>query len=387
MAGIFVLKNGKLEGTRTLSYAEVRIVRKDNGEKDKEMKGEDLLQWLVAESSDGIIPWEQIGVDEEEISVVTVKREAGVTPGSADVLLLGSDKILTIVEAKLSENRREIRRMLIGQAIEYAAHLQSEWDSVRVKEEGEKWWREEQKEKTFLSAVRDELKVDDEDEFWAEVDKNLSEGVIRIIYACDEIPREVRQTIEFLNRFSGIEIYGLELQLHSTAGEILVSGDLIGPSPTDKAQKEKRKPKGERGRIWTEQEFLAQAESESGEKGLAIAKDLLEFGKHQPEVSNPFYSPSRSGSAIFKSGDINLFTLYPSSLYVTAMSRENTRTLAIDWNDVLNKLKEAGLRRFDTSDIGHSRTVPFSDLSEKVVEGFKRLTEWFVDMARKESAD
>jgi hypothetical protein len=305
MVDLFVLKNGHLEEIKSLPYSTVRV---EKNEKEKEMKGEDLLQWLVAENPNTVIPWHQIGTEEEDLSVVTVKREAGVTPGSADVLLLGSDGVLTVVEAKLSENRREIRRMLIGQGIEYAAHLQSEWDSVRVKEEGENWWKKEQKEKAFLSAVREELNIDDEDEFWAGVDRNLQEGTIRIIYACDEIPKEVRQTIEFLNRFSDIEIYGLELKLHSSNKEdVLVSVDLIGPSSTDKAQKEKKKLKTERGRIWTESEFLAKVESN-------MARDLLEFGKRLLKPTDPFYSPSIHGSAIFKHGAVDLFTLYPSAL-------------------------------------------------------------------------
>jgi type I site-specific restriction endonuclease len=79
--------------------------------------------------------------EDEEASVVLIKTEAGVTKGSIDVLLLGDDGVLTIVEAKLSENTREIRRMMIAQAIEYAAQLYSEWDSNRIQSEGEKYWR------------------------------------------------------------------------------------------------------------------------------------------------------------------------------------------------------------------------------------------------------
>jgi hypothetical protein len=66
------------------------------------------------------------------------------------------------------------------------------------------------------------------------------------------------------------------------------------------------------------------------------------------------------------------------------MSKENTRTLAEwDWDEVLSKMKEEGLTMFSKSNIGHSRTVPFSKLSENSVEGFKRFIEWFVGQYRK----
>jgi hypothetical protein len=390
VAKLFVLKNEQLEEIKSRLYSEVKITQSGKSEKEKEIKGEDLLQWLIAENSDTVIPWDQIGPEEEEISAVTVKREAGVTPGSADVLLLGSDKVLTIVEAKLSENKREIRRMLIGQGIEYAALLQSEWDSDRIRKEGQEWWSKEQKD-DFLSYVKKKFEIEekDEDEFWAEVDKNLREGVIRLIYACDKMPKEVRQTIEFLNRFSDLELYGLEVDLYPVGAENLVCTDLIGPAPADKVVKERKKEKTGKLKIWTEEEFLNQVTNKNDKKGAEIARDLLEFGKKLQEVSNPFYSRSVGGSAIIDSGSVNLFTLYPTQLYITVLSNAKRMGGHIDWNGVLNKLNEVGLRKFTESDIGHSRTVPssFSELSPDKVECFKKFVEWFIDLVRTEPAN
>jgi RecB family endonuclease NucS len=130
MARLFTIKESKnLEELEPKSYSTTHPLI---GE-----KGERFLQELIADNPEKLIPWEQIVAEEdEEAQVIVIKTEAGVTKGSIDVLLLGNDGVLTIVEAKLSENTREIRRMMIAQAIEYAAQLYSEWNSNRIQNEG-----------------------------------------------------------------------------------------------------------------------------------------------------------------------------------------------------------------------------------------------------------
>jgi len=69
------------------------------------------------------------------------------------------------VEAKVSENTREIRRMMIAQAIEYAAQLYAEWDSNRIKGEGEKYWRKVY-DKDFLAEMKKKFDIQSDEEFW-----------------------------------------------------------------------------------------------------------------------------------------------------------------------------------------------------------------------------
>lgn len=297
------------------------------------------------------------------------------------MLLLGSDGVLTIVEAKLSENTREIRRMMIAQAIEYAAQLYAEWDSNRIKGEGEKYWRKVY-DKDFLAEMKKKFDIQSDEEFWGGVDANVKEGNLRVLYACDEIPKEVRQIIEFLNRFAEFDVYGLEVKLHPRQEEILLTTDLIGPSAAEKAVKEGKRDQipGRRNlTLWTEIDFQGQLEKSNDEKSLSIANDLLTFGKNLCKDIDPFYSPSKTGSAIFKRGAVHFFTLYHNSLYVQVLSRPNFETIPLDWNEVIEKLNGVGLKKYVEKDLGHSTTFKFSQLTETTLKNFKNFITWFVE--------
>jgi hypothetical protein len=372
MARLFTIKESKnLEELEAWSYStKHELIRK---------KGEKFLQLLLAENPEKLIPWEQImAEEEEEASVVLVKTEAGVTKGSVDVLLLGNDGVLTIVEAKLSENTREIRRMMIAQALENAAKIYSEWDSNRIQSEGEKYWRETY-DKDFSEEMNSRFNIQPDEDFWKGVDANVNEGKLRVLYACDEIPKEVRQIIEFLNRFSEFDVYGLEVRLHPRESEILLTTDLIGPSSAEKARKEKdRPPKSGRGRIWTEEDFLKQLKNDNDEKGFSVAVDLLNFGKQLSRGIDPFYSPSQHGSAIFRIDNVNLFTVYHRQLYVQVLNRRNFETIPVDWKAVIEELNGVGLKKYSEKDLGHSETFRFSQLGEKSVGEFKSFINWFI---------
>lgn len=346
-------------------------------------KGEGFLQLLIAEHPEELIPWEQILTEEDEkVPVVLVKTEAGVTKGSIDVLLLGNDGVLTIVEAKLSENTREIRRMMIAQAIEYAAQLYAEWDSNRIQSEGEKYWRKAY-DKDFSEEMRKKFDIQSDEGFWRGVDANVKEGNVRVLYACDEIPKEVRQIIEFLNRFAEFDVYGLEVKLHPRQEEILLTTDLIGPSAAERAVKEGKRDliPGKRNlKLWTETDFRGQLEKSNDGKSLSIANDLLNFGKDSFKDIDPFYSPSKTGSAIFKRGAVHLFTLYNNSLYLQVLDRSNFETIPLDWNAVIGKLNGVGLKKYVEKDLGHSAAFRFSQLTETTLKNFKDFITWFVEM-------
>jgi len=86
---------------------------------------EDELVALI-EKYPEIIPSKEIvgeeTADDFSLHFMVLKREAGVAPGSIDLLLLDNQAIPTVIEAKLHANR-EIRRTVIGQGLEYVADL------------------------------------------------------------------------------------------------------------------------------------------------------------------------------------------------------------------------------------------------------------------------
>jgi hypothetical protein len=304
---------------------------------------EDLLQWVIAEHPE-VIPWELI-TEQSDVAVVTVRREANVTPGSMDVLLLDSMAIPTVVEAKLFENRREIRRMMIGQALEYAANLCLEWNADRIREEGQAWWEQHNQGKEFEQAATRDRGITEPGQFWDQVDRNLREGNIRIVYICDRIPREVRRTVEFLNRFCDFEVYAVEARLYEHEGHLILTPELIGPTAADKAAKEEERVRkaGRPLKRWTRDEFLAQI-GEPGTRARKVAEDLLAFGESLPDIGDPFYSPSQTGSAIFQSSGVPLYTLYREGMYMRFLHSDGVQRLSTeDQLQVIDRLNKTGL--------------------------------------------
>lgn len=181
--------------------------------KEIEMMGarnESALQKCLERFPD-LIPASQID-SENTLQFITVKSEAGVTAGSIDILLLDSNGVLNIVETKLYQNR-EIRRAVLGQALEYAAYLVMEWDTERIKEAGNNYWQT--KKENFEEKVTCELLAGSEDKevFWEKVQQNLDDMNIRIIVVADKVPKELRQVVEFVNENSKFEIFALEVRL------------------------------------------------------------------------------------------------------------------------------------------------------------------------------
>lgn len=372
MSRIFFLGTDKVMEVKPCGY--------DLEKKQLGRTKEDLLQWIIADHPE-VIPWELI-TDQSDVRVITVRREANVTPGSMDVLLLDSMAILTVVEAKLYENRREIRRMMVGQAIEYAANLCLEWNPDRIREEGHLWWNQHQKGKEFEKAVMTDLGISEPGQFWDQLDQNLRRGNIRIMYICDRIPREVRRTVEFLNHFCDFEVYGVEARLYEYEHHYILTPELIGPTAADKAAKEEERiRKGPPLKRWTRDEFLAQI-GEPGTRARKVAEELLEFGESLPEIGDPFYSPSQTGSAIFRSAGVYLYTLYRGGLYINFLNNDSVQALSPDEQlQIIERINKTALVKFTREGVGHSKmaTKGFAQMTDVEVQAFKDFVKWFRD--------
>ncbi len=91
--------------------------------------GEVTLQEMIVDHPE-LIPSDEID-EADPPRFLVLLSEAGVTPGSMDVLLIDHRGVPTVVETKLVDNR-EIRRSVLAQGIEYLAHLKTEWNTQRM---------------------------------------------------------------------------------------------------------------------------------------------------------------------------------------------------------------------------------------------------------------
>jgi hypothetical protein len=102
--------------------------------------------------------------------------------------------------------------------------------------------------------------------FWQQVETNMREGKVRLLFVADELPKELRCLIEFLNKhFRTIEVLGVELRQYVGEGVRALVPRVIGQTEVTRERKE-RAPGASpaRGQV-TKEEFLASCDGKSAE--------------------------------------------------------------------------------------------------------------------------
>lgn len=192
----------------------------------------------LVETYPNLIPADEIAgegaQDGPPLRFMVLKREAGVTPGSIDLLLLDNQAVPTVVEAKLRANR-EIRRAVLGQGLEYVADL--------VTKSARDLWEIAGRDLSDFVALWEGSDEMDKEALLQQLDENLSQGLTRLIILADELPTETRKVIEFLNGHSNLLVFGMAgKQIPIDGEEKIIIVDLIGPSARDWVRKTTRGP-------------------------------------------------------------------------------------------------------------------------------------------------
>ena len=171
-------------------------------------ENEDLFQSLI-EKHPEILAGEQINPDNPR-KWVLISREMSVSldngQGRLDHLYIDQDGIPTFLEVKRGTDTR-IRREVVGQMLDYAANGTQFWPIQDIRAAYER--NSINGELTTLSGIG----VQDEDVFWQNVDMNLRNGKVRLLFVADVIPTSLQAIIEFLNKqMRDTEVYGLEIK-------------------------------------------------------------------------------------------------------------------------------------------------------------------------------
>lgn len=198
------------------------LVRSKGGgwERAKEVgySDESHLQRLLYDSPD-LIP-----VRGGEAQPRVFIREAGLPgSGSTDLLGVGLDGNIYLVECKLATNR-EVRRQVIGQIIEYGAFLwgmtYEEFDNLFVAREG----------KSLIELLQEKASAEwHPEDFRSTVTENLHSGEFTLLIAVDSINSELEQIIRYLrHRGPTMQVRAIELRLHETEKLEILSPQLHG---------------------------------------------------------------------------------------------------------------------------------------------------------------
>ena len=202
--------------------AERIYIRSDNGGlsplEEEPFSTEDELQALIAAHPE-LLDGQQIRPGDPRRWIL-VTREKGIAETSdsgarwsVDHLIIDQDAVPTLAEVKRGSNP-EIRRAIVGQLLEYAAHASKTWSAVELR-------------RTFEDSVETKgddpnevlgrlLQTDgelDADEFWENVATNLSARRMRLLFVADEIPDPLEHVVEFLNeQMPNIEVLAVEIK-------------------------------------------------------------------------------------------------------------------------------------------------------------------------------
>lgn len=173
---------------------------------------EDALQRLLAEHPE-LLDGEQMRPGDPRRWIL-VTREQGIadTAGAAarwslDHLVIDQDATPTLVEVKRGANS-EVRRTVVGQMLDYAAHALQVWTADELRRTFE---AEPDAEERLAGLLGDE--EPDADEFWEDVARNLDAKRLRLLFVADSIPDELRQVVEFLNeQMRDVEVLAVEIK-------------------------------------------------------------------------------------------------------------------------------------------------------------------------------
>ena len=236
-------------------------------------------------------------------------KENGSDRWSVDHLFLDQDAIPTLVEVKRSNDTR-IRREVIGQMLEYAANAVVYWpvEEIRAKFDATcqaKSLNAEEALQAFLGPS------EDSGAFWQKAKTNLQAGKIRMLFVADEIPKELRRIVEFLNeQMTPAEVLAVEIKQFTGQGlKTLVP---IVHGQTEEAKGKKNNNAGPK-RQWDEESFFKDLTSRRSIEEAEIARKILEWAKDK--LPRFWWGKGKQDGSFFPILDLNGEQYYPFAIW------------------------------------------------------------------------
>jgi len=208
-----------------------------------------------------------------------VRREHGIADSagagdrwSVDHVFVDQNSVPSFVEVKRATDTR-IRREVVGQMLDYAANAVEYFADGRLRASFEARCSESGDDP--VRVIEDIVGTDDldVDAYWAEVDKNLRRGRIRLVFCSDRMPSELRRIAEFLNSQTlETEVVALEVAQHLTpAGLRVLAPRIFGET----LQTPKRETSSQVRRTWTMDEYFDLV-GDAGPAGFrAVLEEML----------------------------------------------------------------------------------------------------------------
>jgi hypothetical protein len=223
---------------------------------------EDELQRLLKESPE-IIPR-----NPPDLPGVAYCREFPVGNYAIDLVGVGSDGSVSLIECKLANNR-EAKRTVVGQILEYAAGV---WRMDLATFEAAFTARNG---RSPLEELHDQsIEGHDESACRERLSQNLARGRFRLVIAVDHVTPELRGIIEYVNHQPGdLRLVALDLPYFADPDVAILVPETFGDELTSPQGPEPLPIE------WDEATFLASMAERPGEAD--VARDLLKWAATQ----------------------------------------------------------------------------------------------------------
>lgn len=187
--------------------------------------------------------------------------EDGTNAYSLDHLFLDQSGVPVLVEVKRSTDTR-IRREVVAQMMDYASRART-WDVDQIREQ-------------FCECNQDEAWFDqyNTEDYWQRVAANLKAERLRLVFAADKIPVQLKTLITFMDRsMDSIEVYGVEIRQYKTGDTTMLTSDIIEDTTP------KEKTASHQVIEWDKNSFAAFMTDQNLGDLFPITNDLLEYAK------------------------------------------------------------------------------------------------------------
>jgi len=246
------------------------------------------LQQLL-ESNPQLMPGDQIRPD-DPCRWLLIKREmpvpdpsSGEDRWSIDHFFVDQTAIPTFVECKRYLDTRS-RREVVGQMLDYAANGHWYWDRDTIREYAVQTAKEQGvdlEDSLQLLSPENSGGIDD---FFNQVENNLREGQIRMIFFMEEAPQELKSIVDFLNKqMERSEILIVEASQFESGGLKVVSPSLFGF--TEQARRIKKivtVRSGSDRKQWNESLFFEEAQRQLIPEHVQAIMNFYVFAKSYP---------------------------------------------------------------------------------------------------------
>lgn len=239
---------------------------------------EDVLQSLLAKYPN-LLAGDQVDSDSPRRWLLVSREtalpaeEGGGWQFSVDHLLLDQDAVPTLVEVKRASDTRA-RREVVAQMLDYAANAVAYGPVRPIREQFEARCASEGLDSDAELARCAGPEVD-AGEFWERAKTNLQAGRVRLVFVADQIHRDLRRIVEFLNeQMDPAEVLAIEVRQFVGEGVKVLVPNLIGRTEIAAG----RKSAGQKRAKWNEVTFFEDLEGRAP-KGRAGAEAIVDWAK------------------------------------------------------------------------------------------------------------